>query len=67
MHKQFQPTVYLLRDPDFMPGDTVTSGDTTGEVKAIELRKTRLTVDGDTLVRANGEIESEWTKHESES
>ncbi|WP_135534328.1 mechanosensitive ion channel family protein [Halostella pelagica] len=59
--------IYLLRDPDFMPGDTVTSGDTTGEVKAIELRKTRLTVDGDTLVRANGEIESEWTKHESET
>jgi small-conductance mechanosensitive channel len=59
--------IYLLRDPDFMPGDTVTSGDTTGEVTAIELRKTRLRVDGDTLVRANGEIESEWTKHEPES
>jgi small-conductance mechanosensitive channel len=58
--------IYLLRDPDFMPGDTVTSGEKTGEVKAIELRKTRLEVDGDTLVRANGKIESEWTKHEGE-
>ena len=56
--------IYLLRDPDFMPGDTITSGEKTGEVKAIELRKTRIEVDGDTLVRANGKIESEWTKHE---
>jgi len=56
--------IYLLRDPDFMPGDTVTTGDKTGVVQAIELRKTRLKVDGDTLVRANGKIESEWTKRE---
>ncbi|NHN48595.1 mechanosensitive ion channel [Halostella sp. JP-L12] len=56
--------IYLLRDPDFMPGDRITSGEKTGEVKAIELRKTRIEVDGDTLVRANGKIESEWTKHE---
>jgi len=34
--------VYLLRDPDFQPGDTVTVDDVTGEVVAIELRKTRL-------------------------
>ncbi|WP_121821302.1 mechanosensitive ion channel domain-containing protein [Halostella salina] len=57
--------IYLLRDPDFMPGDTVTTGDRTGVVQAIELRKTRLEVDGDTLVRANGKIESEWTKREA--
>ncbi|WP_135822753.1 mechanosensitive ion channel domain-containing protein [Halostella litorea] len=58
--------IYLLRDPDFMPGDTVTTGDKTGVVQAIELRKTRLRVDGNTLVRANGKIESEWTKLEGD-
>jgi small-conductance mechanosensitive channel len=54
--------VYLLRDPDFMPGDTVDIGGTVGQVKSIELRKTRLTVEGDTVVRANAEIEKKWTK-----
>jgi small-conductance mechanosensitive channel len=54
--------VYLLRDPDFMPGDRVDVGGTVGEVKTIELRKTRLTVEGDTQVRANAEIEKKWTK-----
>jgi small-conductance mechanosensitive channel len=54
--------IYLLRDPDFNPGDTVTAGDTTGEIEAIELRKTRIDVDGDTVVRANAEIEKRWTK-----
>lgn len=54
--------VYLLRDPDFMPGDTVDVGGTVGVVKSIELRKTRLTVDDDTVVRANAEIEKKWTK-----
>ena len=54
--------VYLLRDPDFNPGDTVVAGDTTGEVAAIELRKTRFDVDGDTVVRANADIEKRWTK-----
>ncbi|MBX0323511.1 mechanosensitive ion channel family protein [Halomicroarcula sp. F13] len=54
--------VYLLRDPDFNPGDTVTAGDTTGEVTAIELRKTRFDVEGDTVVRANADIEKRWTK-----
>ena len=54
--------VYLLRDPDFNPGDTVTASGTTGEVAAIELRKTRFDVDGDTVVRANAEIEKSWTK-----
>ncbi|PSQ38178.1 hypothetical protein BRD13_07025 [Halobacteriales archaeon SW_5_70_135] len=53
--------VYLLRDPDFNPGDTVTAGDTTGTVERIELRKTRIDVEGDTVVRANGEIEQRWT------
>lgn len=56
--------VYLLRDPDFNRGDTVTAGDVTGEVRAIELRKTRLVVDGDTVVRGNGAIEKAWKKHE---
>lgn len=54
--------VYLLRDPDFMPGDTVDVGGTVGVVEAIELRKTRLDVDGDTVVRANADIEKKWTK-----
>jgi small-conductance mechanosensitive channel len=54
--------VYLLRDPDFMPGDTVEVGGVVGEVKSIELRKTRLDVDGDTTVRANAEIEKKWTR-----
>ena len=59
--------VYLLRDPDFNPGDTVKAGDTTGEVAAIELRKTRFRVDGDTVVRANAAIEERWTKVGAES
>ncbi len=54
--------VYLLRDPDFMPGDRVDIGGLVGEVETIELRKTRLNVDGDTAVRANAEIEKKWTK-----
>jgi len=54
--------VYLLRDPDFQPGDTITTGDVTGEVVAIELRKTRLLVEGDTVIRSNADIESQWRK-----
>ena len=54
--------IYLLRDPDFQPGDTVTVDDVTGEVVAIELRKTRLLVEGDTVVQANEDIEQEWRK-----
>lgn len=54
--------VYLLRDPDFMPGDTVDVDGTVGTVKAIELRKTRLDVEGDTVVRSNEDIEQRWTK-----
>jgi small-conductance mechanosensitive channel len=56
--------VYLLRDPDFNAGDTVTAADITGEVSAIELRKTRFRVDGATVVKGNGAIEKSWTKHE---
>ncbi|MFB6354497.1 MAG: mechanosensitive ion channel domain-containing protein [Halobacteriales archaeon] len=54
--------VYLLRDPDFNPGDAVVVGDMTGVVEAIELRKTRFAVDGDTVVRGNADIEKRWTK-----
>ncbi|HKJ58745.1 MAG TPA: mechanosensitive ion channel domain-containing protein [Halobacteriales archaeon] len=54
--------VYLLRDPDFNPGDEVTVGDMSGVVSAIELRKTRFSVDGDTVVRGNADIEKRWRK-----
>ena len=54
--------MYLLRDPDFNPGDVVTIGDITGTIRSIELRKTRLDVEGDTVVRGNAEIEKRWTK-----
>ena len=53
--------VYLLRDPDFNKGDTVTTGDVTGVVESIELRKTRLKVDDDTVVLPNGQVEKGWT------
>lgn len=54
--------IYLLRDPDFMPGDTVDVNGTVGVVQSIELRKTRLTVGDDTVIRGNAEIEKKWTK-----
>jgi len=54
--------IYLLRDPDFNPGNTVVAGDVTGTVKTIELRKTRFEVGDDTVVRANAEVEKKWTK-----
>ena len=54
--------VYLIRDPDFEIGDEVVAGDVTGTVKAVELRKTRLAVGDDTVVRANADIEKKWTK-----
>lgn len=54
--------VYLLRDPDFNPGDRVHVGDVEGTVESIELRKTRLDVEGDRVVRANAEIEKKWTR-----
>jgi len=54
--------VYLLRDPDFDPGDLVTVGDMTAEVRSIELRKTRFEEDGDVVVVANADIEERWRK-----
>ena len=54
--------IYLLRDPDFMPGDTIESGGTEGTIKSIELRKTRISVGEDTVVRGNAEIEKKWIK-----
>lgn len=55
--------VYLLRDPDFNPGDTVTAGGITGTVTEIGLRKSRFALDdGDTVVLANRDVESKWTK-----
>jgi small-conductance mechanosensitive channel len=53
--------VYLLRDPDFDPGQRVKVGGTEGTVRSIELRKSRLEVEGDVLVRGNSTIEKEWT------
>jgi hypothetical protein len=57
--------IYLLRDPDFNQEDTITAGDLTGEIRTIDLRKTRFAVDGDTVVRCNAEIEKRWTKRET--
>jgi small-conductance mechanosensitive channel len=55
--------VYLLRDPDFEIGDRVEVDDTEGTIAAIELRKSRFTLEnGDTVVRANRDVESGWTK-----
>ena len=54
--------IYLLRDPDFNPGDEVVAGDVTGTVRTIELRKTRFDVGDDTVVRANEDVEKKWTK-----
>lgn len=55
--------VYLLRDPDFNPGDEVKSDPVTGTVTAIELRKTRFrNADGETVVVANRDVEKKWTK-----
>jgi len=54
--------VYLLRDPDFNPGDTVTTESVTGTVESIGLRKSRLRLgDGDVVVLANRNVESRWT------
>lgn len=55
--------VYLLRDPDFNPGDRVVTGSFTGTVRAIELRKSRIELDdGGTAVVANRDVEPKWTK-----
>jgi small-conductance mechanosensitive channel len=54
--------VYLLRDPDFNPGYQVTADGTTGTVKSIGLRKSRLALDdGDTVVVGNSAVEKKWT------
>ena len=53
--------IYLLRDPDFNPGDTVTASSITGTVKSVGLRKSRFEVEGDTVVVANRDVESKWT------
>lgn len=59
--------VYLLRDPDFEVGDKIAVDGTEGTLAAIELRKSRFTLeDGDTWVVANRDVESEWTKHADE-
>jgi small-conductance mechanosensitive channel len=54
--------IYLLRDPDFNPGDTVTTDSVTGTVESIGLRKSRVRLeDGDLVVLANRNVESKWT------
>lgn len=55
--------VYLLRDPDFELGDRVEVDGMEGTIAAIELRKSRFTLEnGDTTVIANRDVESGWTK-----
>lgn len=55
--------VYLLRDPDFEIGDRVAVDGMEGTIAAIELRKSRFTLEnGDTTVIANRDVESGWTK-----
>jgi len=54
--------VYLLRDPDFNIGDRISTEKVTGNVAAIELRKSRIdTDDGNRVVVANRDIEARWT------
>lgn len=60
--------VYLLRDPDFNPGDEVRTDPVTGTVTAIELRKTRFrNAEGETVVVANRDVEKKWTKFGGDS
>jgi len=55
--------IYLLKDPDFNPGDTVTAAGITGTVTAIGLRKSRFELsEGEVVVVANRDVESKWTK-----
>ena len=59
--------VYLLQDPDFNPGDRVTTQSMTGTVKSIELRKSRFELaEGETAVLANRNVETRWTKENEE-
>ena len=60
--------IYLLKDPDFNPGDRVTAASITGTVSEIGLRKSRFELDdGDVVVVANRDVESKWTKQAEES
>ncbi len=55
--------LYLLRDPDFNKGDTVTTASETGTVRSIGLRKSRLELeDGDVVVLSNGAVETRWQR-----
>ncbi|MFB6310030.1 MAG: mechanosensitive ion channel domain-containing protein [Salinirussus sp.] len=55
--------IYLLRDPDFNEGDTVTAAGETGIVRTIGLRKSRLELeDDDVLVLGNASVESRWRR-----
>lgn len=58
--------VYLLRDPDFNPGDVVDTASITGTVTDIGLRKTRIrTEDGALVVLSNRDVEKKWTNQSS--
>lgn len=53
--------VYLIRDPDFNEGDVVETAGETGEILAVDLRKTRLrSTEGDLVVVANRDVEKRW-------
>ncbi len=55
--------IYLLKDPEFNPGDRVNAASITGTVTAIGLRKSRFELDdGDVVGVANQDVESKWTK-----
>ena len=55
--------VYLLRDPDYNLGDSVTAADETGVVRDIGLRKTRIERDnGDLVIIANSKVDAGWVR-----
>ncbi|NEU56292.1 mechanosensitive ion channel domain-containing protein [Halorussus sp. MSC15.2] len=54
--------VYLLRDADFNPGDRVETAGVTGVVREIDLRKSRMEVEGDVVVLGNRSVEKQWRK-----
>jgi small-conductance mechanosensitive channel len=55
--------VYLLRDPDFNPGDEVVADPVTGVVDSIGLRKSRFRDEsGDVVVVANRDVEKKWRR-----
>lgn len=55
--------VYLLRDTDFTPGDTVETASVAGRIVRIDLRKARLrTPAGEIVVLANRDVEKTWTR-----